>query len=59
MALPGQLPTYDPQRDGNVYDWIVKASQEARARLNNDAQAIRLQRVIQERRSGLREAWKA
>lgn len=48
--LPGQLPTYDPKKDGNPFEWIVKAAQVVRERNSNDAQVIRLQRAIQERR---------
>lgn len=48
--LPGQLPTYDPERDGNPFAWIVTASQQVRDRNNQDAQAIRIERAMEERR---------
>lgn len=51
--LPGKLPTYDPKKDGNPFDWIVKAAQAVRERNNNDAQVVRLQRAIHERRRSL------
>lgn len=51
--LPGQLPTYDPKKDGNPFEWIVKAARVVRERNSNDAQVIRLQRAIQERRRRL------
>lgn len=47
--LPGQLLTYDPERDGNPFEFIIRASAQVRARHNQDAQAIRIERALVER----------
>lgn len=54
--LPGRLPTFEPEpdRDGNPYQWIVRESGLVRARHNNDAQCIRLERALHERHQNLR-----
>ena len=31
VPKPPPLPVYDPDKDGNVFQWIQRASQEAKA----------------------------